>query len=266
MRVLTLGVMVGLGWVVGLTGTGSLAARAQGAAGAVADEPVVAVETFTCDPEVEACIEVILPEPLPEGVEAVAVRGDIESNRYELCPPGGWVEIRYRSNRVRARCAEVVLAEAAERVVLEGEVRVERPDAVATGERLEAELGAERFVLVGSVHLVQRAEGSGETLRTVEADRVVYQGSTGDVEAQGSVRVSDERVDGRGDWLRYDAGARRVTLRGNPARVQADGERPVNLVGVELRYDTASGQVLVVGPTRLRVPVTRGEGDGGGGG
>lgn len=127
--------------------------------------------------------------------------------------------------------------------VLEDAVRVEREGTIITAEQARLALDDEVYLFEGQVHVVEQKE----KIREIWSDNLEYHGESGNMTAEGNVRMEEE-----GRWFRskrmvYDADAEQALLEGDVTVVDDKGEIAVQRLDISLKDESFTG----FGPGRL---------------
>lgn len=192
--------------------------------------------TFDC-PEGELCLWIVDP-PADPNFETMRRSGD----RLILnAGDSGLVRIVYDGTTMYAQ--RVTLDEEARWGLLEERVHVTHKEAVVVAHQAEIAFDDERFVFEGGVHLQQRA---GKP-RDIWAERLEYDGDSGDMSAQGDVRLVEEGRTITAWALIYEEAAQRLQLEGDVAVRDDRGEMTADRMEILLDDEQFTG----FGPGRL---------------
>lgn len=130
---------------------------------------------------------------------------------------------------------------------LEGLVRMEREGRVITANRAFLEIDDERYIFEGDVH-IDDAQGSNP--RQIWADRVEYDGDTGNMTATGNVRLEEEKRWFTAARMVYDAESERAVLEGDVFVSDERATVTAQHMEIDLKEERFSG----TGPGRIVLP------------
>lgn len=190
-----------------------------------------AVEVVACGKD-EVCIDQF---------ETVTRTGDLlvlEGSETEL------VRIMFDQSVLYARHVTINDGEDGDRwALLEGAVRVERDGTIITSEQARLEFDDDIYFFERQVHVLEQKEKT----REIWSDAMEYHGETGNMTAEGSVRMEEE-----GRWFRakrmvYDAEDDQALLEGDVTVVDDKGQISAQRLDISLNDETFTG----VGPGRL---------------
>lgn len=142
-------------------------------------------------------------------------------------------------------------------VLLDRAVRVEREDTTITADQARLEIDDDVYVFEGSVHVIEEKENR----REIWANHMEYHGETGNITAEGNVRMEEEARRFNAQRMVYDAEAETAVLEGDVVVVDDQAEIVAQRLDINLREETFAGS----GPGRIvlfEIRKSSGESDG----
>lgn len=127
---------------------------------------------------------------------------------------------------------------------LEGDVLVERDGTQIKALQANLALDDEVYIFEGDVYL---KDSKASTPREIWADELEYDGDSGNIVAQGNVRMEEEKRWFTADRMDYDADNERMILEGNVMVNDERGLINAHRLDVDLQNETFSG----TGPGRI---------------
>lgn len=163
--------------------------------------------------------------------DVISVQGD-ESAPVIIIMDGTRLFARYVTYNDEERWAE-----------LEHDVRVEREGTVITADRARLAIDDERYIFEGNVYV----RDTKSTPREIWADRMEYAAESGNMVAEGNVRMVEEKRSFTAARLTYDAENERAVLEGDVLVSDERGQIAAQRLDIDLRASSFTGS----GPGRI---------------